>query len=90
MGTGVTKSMVKTARAGVNKELKVLHTSLNNMKKQIELLNSSVWNGGSAANKWYDSANSAYKKDLKFYNKIINIQNEMKDIEDKLEVAASK
>ncbi len=77
-GSGFSKSKLNTAHTKVSAEIKKLREQMNTYVKDVKDMNVNIWNGGTAANTWYTAANKSYLKDVKFYNKIVNLNKAIK------------
>ena len=71
-------SRIKAEKNKINKAMNELETYINALCKDIEKMNASVWYGGDSANKWYEKANTAYKKDVNFFNNKTKLLNRLK------------
>ena len=77
MASGINLKKAQLAYSNVNKDIKNLETQLANFRKAVAEMNANIWYGGNSANKWYESANAAYKKDCKFLDSLYNIQSQL-------------
>ena len=77
-GSGFKKSKLNAAYTKANKQINYLCDYMNKYVKDIADMNVNVWNGGTAATTWYNAANKSYLKDVKFYNKIVKLNNKIK------------
>ena len=77
MASGINLKKAQLAYNNVNKDIKNLETQLANFRKAVAEMNANIWYGGNSANKWYESANAAYKKDCKFLDSLYNIQSKL-------------
>ena len=90
MASGINLKKAQLAYNNVNKDIKNLETQLANFRKAVAEMNANIWYGGNSANKWYESANNAYKKDCKFLDSLYNIQVKLsKKIDSTLAVSGS-
>ena len=68
------KAVDKTSKA-IESELKILEQYLSSAQKDISSMNNNIWYGGESANKWYTRMTDVFKKDVKYYNQVVKIQN---------------
>ena len=82
---GINKKKGRTAYKNVKKLEKTLKQQLKDYATTINEMNANVWYGGARSGRWYTAANTAYKGDVKFVNKIGNTQKLIKKILDNLD-----
>ena len=88
MASGLNLKVAQKAYNSVKKDIATLDEYINEFRKNVVILNESIWYGGKSADTWYASANKAYAADCKFRDKLINIQNRLATKIDKT-IAAS-
>ncbi len=74
-GSGFSHTQLQKTVKSIERELKVLNSCLAKIQKDVNTMNRDVWNGGQTANKWYEAMEKSFQKDVKFYNKIVTLQN---------------
>lgn len=79
-GSGVNTSAAKKAHNEVKTAYESLKNNLNNLQKDLELLNKEYWHGGKKAFSWY-KANDDNISDLKRFSKGVNkFQEDLHDV----------